>query len=527
MKISHLSLRTLLVTGFGILIGVLCLSTGLSALRLNGIGTLSEGLIHQDWEKAEAANFLNTRTRANALRTMELLITTDRADRERIHAEIASNKAAIDGSLEKLEKLVSRPEGRAMLAQVVERRRAFLASFGRVGALIEQGQRDTAIQVMTQETLPAIAALQQPVEALAQLQRRIVEEKGAFIEASISSTVLAIGSLGVVGGVVALLAAGLVIRAISEPMRRAVDLAQAVASGDLRGPIEVGGDNEFGRLLKALGQMSGSLRGIVGEVVQGSEAISAASSQIAAGNLDLSQRTEEQAAALQETAASLQEMAGTVKENFESGRHANALATAAAEVAARGGSVVGRVVDTMEAIAASSRRIADIISVIDGIAFQTNILALNAAVEAARAGEQGRGFAVVAGEVRSLAGRAAVAAKEIKALIDDSVHKVDDGCALVEQAGSTMDEIVVCVRRVADLMKEVTLASEDQAKGIDQINQAVGQMDHVTQGNAALVEEAASSAESLAAQAQNLHQLVGVFRINAESAAASEKGARL
>jgi methyl-accepting chemotaxis protein len=252
---------------------------------------------------------------------------------------------------------------------------------------------------------------------------------------------------------------------------------------------------------------------IVGEVRGGSEAISTATSQIAAGNIDLSQRTEEQAAALEQTAASLEQMGATVKQNFEGSQQANRVAGAATEVAVRGGAVVSQVVHTMEAINASSRKIADIIGVIDGIAFQTNILALNAAVEAARAGEQGRGFAVVATEVRSLAGRSATAAKEIKALIEASLGNVTEGCKLVEQAGSTMDEIVVNVRRVTDIMGELTAAAGEQSSGIDQINQAVAQMDQVTQGNAALVEEAAAAAQSLESQAKNLVHAVSVFRL--------------
>jgi methyl-accepting chemotaxis protein len=241
--------------------------------------------------------------------------------------------------------------------------------------------------------------------------------------------------------------------------------------------------------------------------------VQGATREIASGVADLSERTEHQASSLEETSASMEELAATVKQNFASGQHANQLAGSASEVAVKGGAVVAQVVHTMEAINVSSRKIADIIGVIDGIAFQTNILALNAAVEAARAGEQGRGFAVVASEVRLLAGRSAEAAKEIKGLIGASVENVNEGCKLVEQAGSTMDEIVVSVRRVADIMGEITTASQDQSAGIDQINQAMTQMDQVTQQNAALVEEAAAAAQSLEHQAQNMVQVVSVFKL--------------
>jgi methyl-accepting chemotaxis protein len=291
-------------------------------------------------------------------------------------------------------------------------------------------------------------------------------------------------------------------------------MARSVASGDLTTELEVTSKDECGQLLQALQDMNDSLVNIVIEVRSGADAMATATSQIAAGNMDLSSRTEEQASALEQTAASMEELASTVKQNFETGRHANELAGTATQVAVKGGGVVAQVVHTMESINTSSKKIADIIGVIDGIAFQTNILALNAAVEAARAGEQGRGFAVVASEVRSLAGRSAEAAKEIKHLIAASVSDVSQGCQLVEQAGSTMDEIVVHVRRVADLMGEVTNASQDQTSGIEQVNQAVGQMDQVTQQNAALVEEAAAAAQSLEHQAKNLVQVVSVFHLD-------------
>ena len=304
-----------------------------------------------------------------------------------------------------------------------------------------------------------------------------------------------------------------VTRYITRPLSQAVTLSQRVAQGHLDNQITVTSRDECGQLLEALRDMNDSLTRIVSQVRQGADGMATATSQIAAGNLDLSSRTEEQASALEQTAASMAELTQTVKQNYDSGRHANQLAESASEVAVKGGTVVGQVVDTMEAINASSKRIADIIGVIDGIAFQTNILALNAAVEAARAGEQGRGFAVVASEVRSLAGRSATAAKEIKDLIGNSVQNVSEGCKLVEQAGSTMDEIVVHVRRVADLMREITMASQDQSSGLDQINQAVGQMDQVTQQNAALVEESAAAAQSLEHQAKGLVQAVSVFRL--------------
>jgi len=307
-------------------------------------------------------------------------------------------------------------------------------------------------------------------------------------------------------------------RSITRPLGEAVAIARRVADGDLTSDIVITSKDETGQMLQALKDMNDSLVGIVGNVRQGTDTIATASGQIAAGNQDLSSRTEEQASSLEETAASMEELTSTVKQNADNARQANQLAVSASSVAVRGGSVVAEVVNTMGAINASSRKIVDIIGVIDGIAFQTNILALNAAVEAARAGEQGRGFAVVAAEVRNLAQRSAAAAKEIKTLIGDSVDKVEEGSKQVAEAGKTMDEIVDSVKRVTDIMAEITAASQEQTSGIEQINQAITQMDQVTQQNAALVEEAAAAAASLQEQAASLSQVVSVFKLDGTQA---------
>ncbi|MFZ3287645.1 MAG: methyl-accepting chemotaxis protein [Telluria sp.] len=314
----------------------------------------------------------------------------------------------------------------------------------------------------------------------------------------------------------------LLARSISRPLERAVEIAQTVARGDLTSHITVTGRDETGKLLQALKDMNDSLLGIVSEVNAGTVMIATASAQIASGNADLSSRTEEQASALEETASSMEQLTAAVRQNAEHARQANTLAESASGVAVKGGRIVSQVVDTMASINGSSRKIVEIIAVIDGIAFQTNILALNAAVEAARAGEQGRGFAVVASEVRTLAQRSASAAKQIKGLIEDSVQKVDLGDALVHQAGATMDEIVASVKRVTDIMGDVAGATREQEAGIGQINQAVMEMDGVTQQNAALVEQAAAAAAALQQQAEMLANAVSVFKLDTGAPAAAK-----
>ncbi|AHN75905.1 hypothetical protein DA70_16695 [Pandoraea pnomenusa] len=391
--------------------------------------------------------------------------------------------------------------------------------------MLRAGSAEGAQQTYLEKVKPAYGPMRDELNALTRLE--LTQATDLYQHAQKEHTVVRVATaVAVVGGIVVLFLLGSVLRrAINHPLRVALSMSKQIAAGDLTGRAESTGRDEIGQLLFGLSVMKNSLLSIVSDVREGIESINIASREIAAGNTDLSARTEQQAASLEQTASSMEELTATVKQNADNAKQASVLAVNASEIAARGGQVVGNVVDTMQGISSSSHKIVDIISVIEGIAFQTNILALNAAVEAARAGEQGRGFAVVAGEVRTLAQRSAAAAKEIKVLIEDSVGRVENGSALVAQAGKTMDEIVQAVQRVTDIMGEISAASAEQSGGIEQVNRAVTQMDEVTQQNAALVEEAAAAAGSLEDQAHRLRDAVSVFRVGDSLKAAGATGA--
>ncbi|PSJ18279.1 methyl-accepting chemotaxis protein [Nitrosomonas supralitoralis] len=406
------------------------------------------------------------------------------------------------------------PDEAALAESFNQQWRIYTESRNHTLNLAAAGDYDAAIENLTHDAGAKFDAVHGTMLNLLELQRNVAAKEYAEAQSNYNSIFVVSSTVITLGVLLAVIMGFLLIRAIVGPLNEAVAVANAVASGDLTSRIEAKSTNETGRLLQALKTMNENLVDLVSKVRTGTDQIVTASGEIASGNSDLSQRTEEQASSLEETASSMEELTSTVKQNADNARQANQLAAGASEVAVKGGAVVGQVVQTMSAINESSKKIVDIISVIDGIAFQTNILALNAAVEAARAGEQGRGFAVVATEVRTLAQRSAAAAKEIKELISDSVAKVEDGTRLVDEAGATMDEIVTSVKRVTDIMSEISAASHEQSSGIEQVNQAVTQMDEVTQQNAALVEEAAAAAESMNDQAQALTQAVSVFKLS-------------
>ncbi|MER0172124.1 MAG: HAMP domain-containing protein [Nitrosomonas sp.] len=460
----------------------------------------------------------------------ELGLIIDRMQRVRLNAVIASyarkpeavkerqamsdqRDAEIATAWQKYVATNLTPTEKTLVENFNQEWKAYTEARDRTMALAAAGDFDAAVKNATEAT-PRFDAVHATIFKLIELQRDEGAKEYAASQKNYENIFITSVVVIALGILLAVIIGLLLIRAIIGPLNEAVAVANAVASGDLTSRIEVNSNNETGRLLQALKTMNDNLADLVNRVRAGTDQISTASGEIASGNSDLSQRTEEQASSLEETASSMEELTSTVRQNADNARQANQLAAGASEVAVKGGAVVGQVVQTMSSINESSKKIVDIISVIDGIAFQTNILALNAAVEAARAGEQGRGFAVVATEVRTLAQRSAAAAKEIKELISDSVAKVEDGSRLVDEAGSTMDEIVNAVKRVTDIMAEISAASQEQSSGIEQVNQAVMQMDEVTQQNAALVEEAAAAAESMQDQAHSLTQAVSTFKLS-------------
>jgi len=515
MAFANLKISIRLSAAFAVLMLLMLGIIVTSILRFASIGAINDKIIRQDWVSAAAANAIDAAAREDAKRTLALFILPDQAARAKSYERIDADKKAIDAAIETLGNVATTAEGKAALATVQSARAVYSTSFLKVADLVEAGSKDEAATMMNNETFPALDALLGDIRTMVDMQKNQVEASGAIARGDIASSRNLMIALGVFGLLAGVWLAFWITRSITVPLNEAVDIAKHVAQGDLTRNIVPASTDETGQLLQALKEMNDSLARTVGEVRAGTEAISTASSEIASGNLDLSARTESQASSLEQTASTVEQLTDTVKQNADNARQANQLVVSASDVALKGGQVVGQVVATMGSIKDSSRKIVDIIGVIDSIAFQTNILALNAAVEAARAGEQGRGFAVVATEVRNLAQRSASAAKEIKTLIGDSVDKVDAGSRLVDDAGSTMNEIVTSVKQVADIMSEITAASQEQSNGIEQVNEAIGQMDEMTQQNAALVEQAAAAAQSMQDQAAALSQAVSVFKLTA------------
>ena len=508
---NKIAIGTRLALAFGLML----LITGLiAALGIWRLGTLKEATV-QIATTEMARSSLAQRWRAdinlNWQRASAALKTSDAAYIDALQTEMAATSRGISESQKSLEALLQDSTGQKLLAEVARNRtiyvqaRAALLTSQKAGQNVS-GAVDRDLAPLAKNYLDALV----PVTTHADSLLTKVQNDTAALTTT-SQWIL--GVAAVLALAISLLLGVLVTRSITGPVDDAAQAASAISAGDLSHAIRAQGTDETAHLQHALESMRQNLAQIVHNVRLNADSVATASTEISQGNHDLSARTEQQASALEETAASMEELSSTVRQNADNARQGNQLAQNASTVAIRGGEVVGQVVDTMKGINEASRKIADIIGVIDGIAFQTNILALNAAVEAARAGEQGRGFAVVASEVRSLAGRSAEAAKEIKSLISDSVQRVEHGSTLVDQAGATMTEVVAAIRRVTDIMGEISAASTEQSAGVSQVGEAVTQMDQATQQNAALVEESAAAAESLKAQAQQLVQAVAVFKL--------------
>ncbi|MDC8759390.1 methyl-accepting chemotaxis protein [Janthinobacterium fluminis] len=517
MGIGNWKIGTRLGAGLGV---ALLFMVAIAAVGISNLGTLNAGTDDLATDKVpkviqayEAVGGVNDIARA----MRNAVLSADPATVAKELARVEEKKAEIDANLDKLGKLIADdldPQSKSLYQAVTEARERYLVvQAGFLTLSVADGKREAAVTYLLSTVrkeqsayLGALGALvKYQTEAVAQANAAALQAYRSARNTMILMTVIA---TGLAGAVVYRLA-----RSITTPINSAVGLARAVAGGDLRTRIDCSAGDETGQLLRALMAMNDSLAHTVGQVRSGSDTITTASTEIASGNLDLSSRTEQQASSLEETASSMEQLTSTVTQNAENARQANALVLAACASAVQGGEVVGQVVSTMSSIKDSSGKIVDIIGVIDGLAFQTNILALNAAVEAARAGEQGRGFAVVASEVRTLAQRSATAAHEIKALIAHSVATVETGSKLVDEAGTTMDGIVAAVKQVAGIMGQIAAASSEQSAGIAQVNQAIMQMDDVTQQNAALVEEAAAAAQSLRDQAELLTRAVSVFKL--------------
>ncbi|WP_347557991.1 methyl-accepting chemotaxis protein [Robbsia sp. KACC 23696] len=510
---KNLKIGARLGIGFGLVILLLCASAANSLLGLTAENAATRSVTQNLYPKAAALADIRYLV-ADMGRTVRSVV--DGYDQKTIDINTKAyqaDKAELAADMRIVDTAINSDTGRRMYADVDQKGQLFVSMLDQVMSLAASGQRDQARKVMFVDINTAQREYQNSVADMLAFQKQRMDQGAADSDAVFSNSRIVTIVVALVSLVMGVLLAVYITRSVTAPLRDAVAVADRVAAGDLTSRIVVASTDETGQLLLALKRMQDSLTTTVGAVRGNAEGVATASGQIAQGNTDLSQRTEEQAASLEQTAASMEELTATVRLNAENARQGNVLASSASEIALRGGEVVGQVIGTMTGIAESSAKVGEIISVIEGIAFQTNILALNAAVEAARAGEQGRGFAVVAGEVRTLAQRSAAAAKEIKTLIDESSQRVTAGTALVSQAGTTMSEVVGSVKRVTDLMGEISAASVEQQTGIEQVNQAVSQMDEVTQQNAALVEEASAAAQSLSQQAVDLRELVAAFRL--------------
>ncbi|VWD42694.1 chemotaxis protein [Burkholderia lata] len=518
MKIARMSIKTKLLGGFGLLAAVVVIVSGMALKALSDTNAEFSRYMNGVSARANMSAQIRTAVDRRAIAARNLVLVTKPSDLELELAEVNQAHKDVQERLAKLKDMMANAtdtsdRARELVADIVRIEGSYGPVALRIVGLAQVGKKDEATADINDNCRPLLAQLVRATDAYATYthERELAIAQQFADRYAMERNLLA--GICLVAVAVAVCGGQWLTRKITVPIGSAVDVARTVANGDLGSRIDVSGNDETRDLLDALRTMNERLIGIVGRVRDSSNSIAHAVSEIASGNLDLSQRTEEQAASLQETAATMEEFTSTVRLNAENAQQASTLAANASDVAHRGSSVVGRVVDTMTEIGHSSSKIADITGIIEGIAFQTNILALNAAVEAARAGEQGRGFAVVASEVRSLAQRSSTAAKEIKELISASVQTIRDGSALAGEAGKTMSDVTQAVARVTDIMGEIAAASAEQSRGIDQVNLTITQMDETTQQNAALVEQAAAASKSLEAQGRELSETVAAFRM--------------
>lgn len=510
--LDNISIRARLWGSFAVILGLLAAIIGVAVTGGSRIEHEVESLVEVEMRKYELAANINAATRANARNTLQLFVSSPE-QRPVIRARMATTKSEIDGYMEQLNKLLYLPRGRALYDDIKAKRGVYLGAFTAAAAKLESDGAEAGLTVLNQQVLPAIDALGKPIEELLVFQQQIADSRGKAAEQTLQRVVQWNMGLGITALALGVLAAISLVRSIMSPLQQAIESARIMAQGDLTQPLSVKGRNELTDMMEELDHMREQLAHVLFRIQESTEQVAAASSQISAANLDLSARTEEQASALQQTAATMEELTSTVQQNSHTTSQARHMVESANDSAKAVGERVASVVATMQDIHQSSTRIRDIVSVIDSIAFQTNILALNAAVEAARAGDQGRGFAVVASEVRALAQRSASAAQEIKGIIEDNVSKMDAGNVQAERAGAAVKDAVQSIENVTVTIAEVDNASQEQSMGIGQVGEAVGQMDSVTQQNAALVEETAAATKNLDDQVQGLKAQINRFRI--------------
>ena len=526
MSLNNLRVATKLWLTVGVIIVLLASLTGLAAFKLGSLQAESDARLGALNTRIKAVSTWAGLTESNSIRTLAMITAYDSGVEAALASAIAATSIKISTVQKGIEAMALGKDELAQIQKIANARKLMSDSRGKSLKLKADGNSEEALRTLKDEYMPVVAAYLTTLRDLVDMEEKLLVSLLDETSQSQTSVARIFAVFFVMLYVGILVGAAWLIRSIRQPLVQANVLASRIAKGDLSMQIDTSRSDEFGDLMKSLATMNESLGHMVHQVRQSTDSIATASAEIASGNNDLAQRTEQTSSNLQSTASSMDQLTTTVQQSADNARQASTLAANASSAAQKGGAVVKQVVFTMEEINVSSKKIFDIIGVIDGIAFQTNILALNAAVEAARAGEQGRGFAVVASEVRSLAQRSAEAAKEIKVLIGTSVEKVASGTKLVSDAGITMSDIVQSVRKVADVIGEITAASTEQSSGIAHVNQAIGNLDQMTQQNAALVEESAAAAESLQEQANQLAQAVAVFKISETVVHASARSIR-